>query len=91
MTFAKTNLEYRIVFDTQKNMFMAIDKHDETRAAYGVTIEKAIKTATLNPATILNLKNKGMIAPEYDADLVIFNQNFEILHTIINGKIYGEN
>ncbi|MCD5001711.1 hypothetical protein IV487_04400 [Enterococcus saccharolyticus] len=43
MTFTKTNLEYRIVFDTQKNMFMAIDKHDETRAAYGVTIEKAIK------------------------------------------------
>ncbi|MDD4556564.1 MAG: N-acetylglucosamine-6-phosphate deacetylase [Alphaproteobacteria bacterium] len=58
---------------------------------FGISIEKAIKTATLNPATILNIKNKGMIAPDYDADLVIFNQNFEILHTIINGKIYGEN
>ncbi|MFV0626482.1 MAG: N-acetylglucosamine-6-phosphate deacetylase [Alphaproteobacteria bacterium] len=57
---------------------------------FGISIEKAIKTATLNPANILNIKNKGMIAPEYDADLVIFNQNFEILHTIINGKIYGE-
>lgn len=57
---------------------------------YGINIEKAVKTATANPASILKIKNKGIIAPEYDADLVIFNQNFEILHTIINGKIYSE-
>lgn len=43
MTFTKENLEYRIAFDTQTNMFMAIDNKDETRIAYGVTIEEAIK------------------------------------------------
>jgi len=43
MTFSKTNLEYRIAFDTQKNMFMAIDSNNESRVAYGVTIEQAIK------------------------------------------------
>lgn len=43
MTFTKANLEYRIAFDTQTNMFMAIDSKDDTRIAYGVTIEEAIK------------------------------------------------
>lgn len=42
MTFTKTNLDYRIAFDSVKNQFLAIDAHDENRIAYGVTIEQAI-------------------------------------------------
>ena len=33
----------------------------------------------------MNLKNKGFLVPGYDADLVIFNKDCEILGTIING------
>lgn len=58
--------------------------------SFGISLEKAIKTATANPANILKIANKGLIAPEYDADLVIFNQSFEIIDTIINGKIFSE-
>lgn len=43
MTFIKENLEYRIAFDTQSNMFIAIDNKDEKHFAYGITIEEAIK------------------------------------------------
>ncbi len=43
MSFTKENLDYRIAFDTLTNMFMAIDAKDETRIAYGITIEEAIK------------------------------------------------
>lgn len=57
---------------------------------FGISLEKAVKTATANPANILKIPNKGLIAPQYDADLVIFNQDFDIMHTIINGKIYQE-
>jgi N-acetylglucosamine-6-phosphate deacetylase len=58
--------------------------------SYGIKLEKAVKTATANPASILKIQNKGLIVPEYDADLVIFNQNFEIINTIIDGQIYQE-
>lgn len=58
--------------------------------SFGISLEKAIKTATANPASILKIHNKGLIVPEYDADLVIFNQNFEIMSTIISGKIFSE-
>ncbi len=43
MTFTKTNMTYRIAFDSVKNTFLAIDAKDETHFAYGVTIEDAIK------------------------------------------------
>ncbi|WP_164709461.1 hypothetical protein [Enterococcus mediterraneensis] len=43
MTFTKTNIEYRIAFDTASNRFMAIDVLDDSNIAYGVTIEEAIR------------------------------------------------
>lgn len=58
--------------------------------SYGVTHEQAIQMAATNPATIMRQTQKGIIAPGYDADLVVFNQDFEIIKTIINGKIFKE-
>ena len=58
--------------------------------SYGLSIEQASRVASTNPANILNIKNKGQIAPGFDADLVIFNQDYQILHTIINGKFFEE-
>ena len=46
--------------------------------------------SSANPAQVLKLSNKGIIAPGYDADLVVFNQDFHIIHTILNGQIYQE-
>ncbi|MGX7132326.1 MULTISPECIES: hypothetical protein [Enterococcus] len=43
MTFTKTNMEYRIAFDSASNRFMAIDAKNETNIAYGITIEEAIR------------------------------------------------
>ncbi len=56
--------------------------------SYGFTIEQAIHMASTNPARILRLDHLGLITPGYDADLVIFNKNLNILHTIIKGNIY---
>ncbi|MBR0174043.1 MAG: amidohydrolase family protein, partial [Bacteroidales bacterium] len=42
---------------------------------------------TANPARIMGLSAaKGSIAPGYDADIVIFDDNIDIYNTIIKGK-----
>ena len=56
--------------------------------SFGLTHDQAIRLASTNPANILKLGGKGVVAPGYDADIVIFNQDFHIMHTIINGKIF---
>lgn len=56
--------------------------------SYGFSIEQAVHMASANPARIMKQDHIGLIAPGYDADLVIFNKNLNILYTIIKGNIY---
>jgi len=58
---------------------------------YGVSPEEAVKMASVNPAAIMKQKNKGMLIPGYDADLVVLDKDYKIIHTVINGKIWKEN
>ena len=58
--------------------------------SYGIPPEKAIRMASVNPAKIMQQPHKGLIIPEYDADLVVFNQDFDIIHTIIDGQFLKE-
>jgi N-acetylglucosamine-6-phosphate deacetylase len=53
-----------------------------------VPLTEAVSMATTTPARILGLEGrKGMLAPGYDADIVIFDRDFEILHTIVAGEV----
>lgn len=56
--------------------------------SYGFTIEQAIHMASTNPARIMRQEHLGLVAPGYDADLVIFNKNLNILYTTIKGNLY---
>lgn len=47
----------------------------------------ALKMASETPAKIMRLKNKGKIKPNYDADIVIFDDNIDIKKTIVGGKV----
>jgi beta-aspartyl-dipeptidase (metallo-type) len=51
----------------------------------GLSLDKALKVLTSNPANILKLKNKGQIAIDKDADLVFLNGD-EIYHVVAMGK-----
>ncbi len=53
--------------------------------SWGLSADLAARMASTNPAKIMNLTKKGFVAPGYDADLVIFNKDCEILGTVING------
>jgi N-acetylglucosamine-6-phosphate deacetylase len=53
----------------------------------GIPLRDAVIMATQTPANLLGLPNKGRIAPGADADLVLMNEQFEVIWTIVNGKM----
>jgi len=56
--------------------------------SYGFHLEQAIHMASTNPARIMKQEHLGIIAPGYDADLVILSEKLNVLYTIIQGKIF---
>lgn len=59
----------------------------DTITKENLEIEKAIKVSTSNIADILKLKDKGRIAVNKDADVIVVNDDFEIIHLVANGEI----
>ncbi len=53
----------------------------------GIPIEIALKVLTSNVADILKLKNKGRVVEGKDADIIILNKDFEIVHLIARGNM----
>ena len=56
---------------------------------FGLSLEQAIQMATINPARIMRQEHLGLVAPAYDADLIVLNKNLNVLQTIIQGKIFN--
>jgi len=54
---------------------------------HGYSAEDAVQTATFNPARIMNRNNKGRLIPGMDADINVFDKNFNLQMAIINGQI----
>ncbi|MDD5705915.1 MAG: N-acetylglucosamine-6-phosphate deacetylase [Kiritimatiellae bacterium] len=53
----------------------------------GIGLPQAVRMAGANPAQVLGLAaSKGRIAPGYDADLVLLDDNFDVLRTWVAGK-----
>lgn len=54
----------------------------------GISAEKVLKMATLNPAKVLNVDSYvGRIKECYDADLNILNENLDVEMTILKGSV----
>lgn len=58
----------------------------------GVPLLDAIRLITLNPANLLGVGDKkGSIAAGKDADIVVFDKDFDVKNTIIRGRmVYNE-
>lgn len=71
----------------------SIDYNIKLAIEAGIDPIDAITIASLNPAICYNLKNKGAIAPGYDADLVIIDnlEDFNILSVYKKGRLVAEN
>jgi len=54
----------------------------------GLSIQDAIKMATLNPARVLRIDSeRGILSPGLKGDVVVFDENIKILMTVVEGKI----
>lgn len=54
----------------------------------GLSIQDAVKTATVNPARIIGMQErKGALVEGKDADVVIFDKDINISTTIVGGKV----
>jgi N-acetylglucosamine-6-phosphate deacetylase len=54
----------------------------------GVSVQEAIRMATLNPARVINMENQeGIIAAGRKADLALMDKDFNVHLTMVNGKI----
>jgi N-acetylglucosamine-6-phosphate deacetylase len=51
------------------------------------SLSQAINAASLNPAKLLGLHTKGVLAPGYDADIILFDSHFDLHYTIIQGNV----
>lgn len=51
-----------------------------------VSLSECIKMASKTPAKIMNLKNTGELKEGFDADIVLFDENINVVKTIINGR-----
>jgi N-acetylglucosamine-6-phosphate deacetylase len=58
----------------------------------GVNIEQAVQMATFNPSKVINLSHKkGEIKEGMDADITVFDEDFKIKLTIVEGLIRYDN
>jgi len=51
------------------------------------TLAEAINMASLYPAQLARLPHKGRVAAGCDADLIVFNDAFEVLGTVFKGEL----
>ena len=70
-----------------------IDQIIKKAISLGTDPVDAIRMATINPAAYFNLRNKGVVAPGKDADILILKslEKFEVDKVIIGGEVVFEN
>ena len=63
------------------------DRLIRTLVGVGIPLADAVRMASETPAKAMGLKKKGRLAPGYDADITVFDENIEILFTVVNGEV----
>lgn len=56
--------------------------------SYGFRLEEAVHMAATNPARIVKQEHLGVIAPGYDADIVILNEKLNVIYSLVQGKVF---
>ncbi len=52
----------------------------------GVSLPVAVQMATATPARVLGLESKGRLEPGFDADIVIMDESFNVIETMVEGS-----
>ncbi|MDR2517592.1 MAG: N-acetylglucosamine-6-phosphate deacetylase [Spirochaetaceae bacterium] len=57
---------------------------------FGFSLDDAVKTGSFNPANLMRYRGKGAIVPGYDADLVVFDDQYAVRAVMVGGEITYE-
>ena len=57
----------------------------------GIDLAEAVNMASLYPAELASKKTKGRVEVDYDADLIVFNDKYETIATILQGNYLTPN
>lgn len=72
---------------------LTMDKAFKNTLSLGYSIEEVFRMASTNPAKSISAHTKekiGLIKPGYRADMVVLDQNFDIVMTIVDGRVVYE-
>jgi len=81
------NGEARLADGTLASSTVTMNEALEKTVESGISLQDAVYMAATTPANILGLNTKGIIAPQMDADLVLLDSTYEVLWTMIDGKL----
>ena len=79
---------YRKSDDTIAGSALTMIDSVKNVVSYGFPLEQAVRMASTNPAHILKLGHRGIIAPGYDADISILSSKLDVQYTIVQGQIF---
>jgi N-acetylglucosamine-6-phosphate deacetylase len=78
---------HRKIDDVIAGSSLTVIRGIQNLVKYGFSIEDAVKTATFNPANVMRYRRKGAIIPGHDADITVFDADFNIRAVLIGGHI----
>jgi N-acetylglucosamine-6-phosphate deacetylase len=81
----------RTLDDVIAGSALTMIKGVENLVKFGFSLEDALRAASTNPAVIMRYAGKGAIFPGRDADLVIFDKQYNVLLTMAGGEIKYKN
>jgi len=55
-------------------------------AEWGIPVENAIEMAASNPARIIGLGKRGLLVPGYEADITVFDEQFDVRACLVGGR-----
>lgn len=55
--------------------------------SFGFPVSDAVKCASANPARIMHYQKKGLLVPGYDADVIVFDEKFNLGFVMAGGRL----
>ncbi|MGN0479001.1 MAG: N-acetylglucosamine-6-phosphate deacetylase [Hominenteromicrobium sp.] len=68
-----------------------MDRLVRTVLAAGIPLCSAVRMATSTPAKLLGLRNKGILFPGNDADVILFDSNIAVSRVWVGGELLRQN
>jgi N-acetylglucosamine-6-phosphate deacetylase len=59
----------------------------ENLVQFGFNLDDAVRAASANPARIMGYTKKGAIIPGFDADITVFDKNWNIHAVLVEGEL----